>query len=142
MSDTSEREKLERYVADELKQENLWTKLWSLLHHGFVFSAAVLSALAALTLQLKSIGWEAATRADVAAGLAAIASLVGVISASGGFGDKWRANRLTKGTLEQLQIELMDPACDLSRIRTELKDMKRVHHLAILGEREPQKDKK
>jgi hypothetical protein len=28
----------------------------------------------------------------------------------------------------------MDPACDPAKIRAELRDMKRIHHTAILGE--------
>jgi hypothetical protein len=124
VAESNERDDLANYVAKELRDENLWTKLWSLLYHGFVFSASILSALAALTLQLKSVNWEPSLRADIAAGLAGIASLVGVISVSGGFGQKWRANRLTKGT----------PDCDLSKVRVQLIEMKRVHHLAILGD--------
>ena len=134
MAEPNERESLVRYVDTELRAETLWTKLWSTVHHGFAFGAAVLSAAAALLLQLKSLDLAEAARADAAAALAAIASLVGVISASGGFAKKWRANRITKGTLEQLQIELMDPTCDLGKIRAALKEMKRVHHLAIVGE--------
>ena len=117
MADPDERECLVRYVNEELRAEILWTKLWSAVHHGFAFGAAILSAAAALLLQLKSLNFTEAGRADAAAALAAIASLVGVISVSGGFAKKWRANRITKGTLEQLQIDLMDPACDLGKIR-------------------------
>ncbi len=137
MPTSIDQSKLEAYVATELKSESNWTKLWSAVHHTFIFGAAILSALAALTLQLKSLTLQPDTRTDVATGLAALAALIGVISASGGFGKKWRANRITKGTLEQIQIELMDPSCDLSKIISELKEMKRIHHLAIVGEDDP-----
>jgi len=125
-------------VATQLRSENRWTKLWSLLHHGFVFGAATLSGGAALVLQLKSIDVQPPVRSDVATVLAAASSLIGIISVSGGFATKWRANRMTKGTLEQVQIDLMDPACDLADIRKRLKEMKQVHHLAIVGESSPQ----
>src|SRR5262249_30711750 len=104
------------------------------VYHTFTFGAAILSAGAALLLQLKSLTLSQESRVDAASGLAALASLVGVISASGGFASKWRTNRITKGTLEQLQIDLMDQSCDLAKVRTALKEMKRVHHLAIVGE--------
>ncbi|KVH78754.1 hypothetical protein WJ41_35175 [Burkholderia ubonensis] len=136
MPDADEREQIASYVAEQLRAENLWTKLWSLLYHGFVFGAATLSAAAALILQLKSIGIEPTSRTDLATALAAVSSLVAVISASGGFAAKWRANRITKGTLEQIQIDLMDPACELANIREQLKRMKHVHNSAIVGEAE------
>lgn len=117
----NEREEIVRYVIAELRAENMWTKLWSALHHGFTFSAIILSAAAALILQLESVGMEDATRTDVAAVLAAAASLIGIISTSGGFARKWRANRITKGTLEQIQIELLNPECDLDQVRAGLK---------------------
>ncbi|WP_233810278.1 hypothetical protein [Paraburkholderia sp. HP33-1] len=136
MPDADERKQITNYVARQLSAENRWTKLWSLLYHGFVFGAAILSAAAALILQLKSISIEPTSRTDLATALAAISSLLAVISASGGFAAKWRANRITKGTLEQIQIDLMDPACDLADIREQLKRMKQVHNLAIVGEAE------
>ena len=134
MPDVNERDVLTNYVASELRSETLWTKLWSAVHHGLTFGAAILSASAALLLQLKSLSVTETGRADAAAALAAIASVIGVISASGGFSKKWRANRLTKGTLQQSQIDLMDPNCDLAQVRAAQKEMWRVHHLAIAGE--------
>lgn len=139
MEEVDERTRVIQYVEKELRGENLWTKLWSLLYHSFVFGASILSALAALTLQLKSISWESAVRADIAAGLSAIASVIGVMSVSGGFGQKWRANRVTKGTLEEIQIRLLDPGCDLQKIRTDLQEMKRQHHSAIIAGDQAQK---
>src|SRR5262249_18384519 len=134
MPEGNERQELVRYVAAQLREETLWTKLWSAVHHGSTFGAAILSAGAALLLQPKSLHVGDGGRAEAAGALAAAASLIGVISVSGAFAKKWRANRLTKGTLEQLQIDLMNPTCDLAKVRAALKEMKQVHHLAILGE--------
>ena len=134
MADSAERSEMQALVASELNFAARGTKFWSLLHHGFTFSAAILSALAALTLQLNSLPWSQTTRADIAAGLAAAASLIGVISISGAFGKKWRANRLTRSTLDRLSIDLTDPDCDIAAVRTALKEMKRVHDLAIVDD--------
>jgi hypothetical protein len=107
--------------------------MWSLLHHGSLFLAAILSAAAALVLQLKSLTWSTNTRADVAAILAASAAVIGVISSAGGFGKKWRTNRLTKSKLEQLSVYLMNPNCDLEMVERELIAMVKVHHEGIIS---------
>jgi hypothetical protein len=134
MADETDREALRSYVAYELRLENIWTKLWSGVHHGFLFGAAILSAAAALLLQLQSLSLQDAQKADIASVLAAAASLIGVISISGGFGKKWRTNRMTKATLEQLQIDLMDRDCDLVKVREALKEMKRAHHMGVVDD--------
>jgi hypothetical protein len=139
MTEPGELGELRKYVASELRGEIIWTKLWSFGYHGSLFASSILSALAALTLQLKSLHWDTNARADLAACLAALASILGIVSVSGRFAQKWRANRMTKATLEEIVIDLMDPACDPSKIRAELRDMKRIHHTAIVGEDTPPK---
>lgn len=114
---------LQSRINDMLKSETWWTQFWSLVYHGSTFSAALASALAVLVLQLKTLPWTPDTRADIAAILAMIASFLGAITASGGFERKWRINRLTKSTLEQLQIGLMDPEANPAEIRKELQSM-------------------
>jgi hypothetical protein len=107
--------------------------MWSVMHHGSLFAAAILSAAAALVLQLKSLTWNADLRADVATVLAALAAVIGVISSAGGFATKWRTNRLTRSKLEQLSIHLMDPSCDLGMVKRELIDMLRAHNEGIVA---------
>lgn len=114
---------LRDHIDAMFRTETRWTRFWSLIYHGSTFSAALASALAVLVLQLKTLPWAPDTRADVAAVLAMIASFLGAVIASGGFERKWRINRLTKSTLEQLQISLMDPEADPAKIRKELKSM-------------------
>lgn len=142
MADQTERSELRAYVTGALRDEARWTRAWSALHHCFLFGAAILSAAAALTLQLKTLSLAEQSRADLATVFAALASLIGVISVSGGFARKWRANRMTKAALEQIEIDLMDPNCDPRKIRALLAEMKRIHHLAIVGDEEPAKPKK
>src|SRR5438874_2028622 len=78
--------------------------------------------------------WANAPDTEITPTTDAIASVVGVISVSGAFAQKWRTNRLTKGTLERIEIDLMDPNCDSRKLLEELNEMKRIHHLAIAGE--------
>jgi hypothetical protein len=139
MADQTEKSELRAYVISLLRDEARWTRAWSALYHGFLFGAAILSAAAALTLQLKTIPLVEQSRADLATIFSALASLIGVVSVSGGFARKWRANRMTKAALEQIEIELMDPSCDPGKIRSKLAEMKRIHHLAIVGDEEPAK---
>ena len=132
MAPEDERERLRSYVLSELRAETRWTKLWSFAHHSFLFGAAILSGTAALTLQLKT-GLQDPARTDLASLLAAIASVMGVVAAVGGFERKWRTNRLTKATLEELRLDLMKDDFDPTAVRENLKTMIRAHHAGILG---------
>jgi len=106
---------------------------WSFVLNASRFSAAALSAAAAAVLQLKSIPWSEATRADVGAILAAVATLIVVFSAVGGFERKWRANRVMKGSLTELNIQMTDPSCDLGAVRKQLIEISRLRNLEITG---------
>ncbi len=50
--DDQERQAFQERVVKDLSDAALWTKLWSLVHHTFLFGGAVLSDLAAIVLQL------------------------------------------------------------------------------------------
>ncbi len=133
MSMTSEeRTQLESRVASEYKNEKLWVKLWSLIHHSFLFGGAVFSALAALVLQLT---WSipSVNSVDLGTILAAAGALAGTIAGVGRFERKWRTNRLTRNRLNQLQITLTDPTCDGETVRHELKSIWTDHDKGILG---------
>ena len=49
------RAKLAQYIDTELGARKFFTRFWSFAHYGTLFSAAILSASAALVLQLKTI---------------------------------------------------------------------------------------
>lgn len=137
MPDDDVRAKVAKYIEHKLYWEKIWTKLWSFLHHGVLFGAAALSAAAALVLQLKTIipfPEAGPSRSDVATGLAALASFLGVISVSGAFGEKWRANRATRSTLEELKLELMKTSADPDKIVDQLEAMWRLHNSRIADE--------
>lgn len=130
---------VERYRYDfvkrvdaDLQQERIWVKAWSFVHHSFLFGTAILSAAAAFVLEIK---WapEGLTATQLGKLLAAAAALAGTIASAGGFSRKWRTNRLTLSRLDQLKIDLGDPACDLDAARTTLKKIWSEHDQGIVG---------
>jgi hypothetical protein len=125
---------LVKYIDTELAARKTYTRFWSFAHHATLFSATILSAAAALVLQLKSLALTDSTRSDCATVFAAAASLVSVISVSGAFAAKWRANRMTRVTLEALRLDMMSSDPDLDRIRDQLKLMWQLHNAVIVDE--------
>jgi len=73
------------------------------------------------------------TVTDVSALLAAVGTLVTAVTAFAGFERKWRANRLSRGRMNQLRIDLMDPAADLAAIRSGLKAVLEAEDREVLG---------
>jgi hypothetical protein len=120
---------LKKYLAKSIRNYYWSSKAWSFVYHGCIFSASILSALSAILQYNKAAdyGWLAPT-------LAAIASLLGIISVSGNFPAKWRANRLTKAALEALEIRLSSSTCELAKVREELEDIITRHAKAIVSE--------
>ncbi|WP_167811286.1 hypothetical protein ACQVRY_13875 [Ralstonia pseudosolanacearum] len=133
MTNSGERMEVVNYVKQELRHRKRATTRWSFIHHAILYCTTVLSAAAGLVLQLKFISWDGTVRTDIATILTAISSIAGAISVSGGFANRWRASRFAKTTLEQIEIELMDPSADLSKVREELWEMKRNHNISVSG---------
>ena len=133
MTASDARTDLQRILDSTLLDADRWTKLWSLTHHGFMFGAAIFSGLAALVLQIKSLPIGVDARTDIGSGLAFLATIIGTISASGGFARKWRANRVAKGALERLSIDFSDSTCHLPDIRARLKAINEQRNEEIVG---------
>ncbi|WP_109477225.1 hypothetical protein [Paraburkholderia sp. C35] len=129
---------LRKYVRRNLFMETIWIKLWSFLHHGSLFGGAVLSAAAALVLQVKHItlynSINETNRSDVATVLASLGSVLGIISVAGAFATKWRANRATRGTLENIKLDLMKTTVDRDAIIDRLKEMWNLHNSRVADE--------
>jgi hypothetical protein len=119
-------------VLSDYRSEWLWTKLWSFVHHSFVFGAAAISALAALLLQLDLRVWDYDPK-TVGKILAMLAALCGTISGAGGFGRKWRTNRHTRNRLDELRIDLTNPNCKADNIREKLIQIWKEHDKGIVG---------
>jgi hypothetical protein len=65
--------------------------------------------------------------------LAFCAAALSALAATGGFDRKWRANRLSRGRLDELRIDFMDSNADLRIIRERLKNIIRMHDQEVLG---------
>jgi hypothetical protein len=124
-------------LAKEINRHYRWfslgSRLWSMVHHGSLYLAAVLSASTALILKLELFK-DIAARGDIAAILAAFAALLGTLAATGGFQRKWRSNRINRGDLDQLRVDFMNPQAQLEEIRTRLKEILARHTKIIVGQ--------
>jgi hypothetical protein len=80
-------------------------KNWSGVYHLFQFGSAVLTAAGALVLKTGLFA-DIATRNDVAAALATIATLSITLMATGRFKDKWEANRIAAFAVRDLGYEI------------------------------------
>ena len=137
--DNQEQHDLKERVARDLSDATLWTKLWSAVHHSFLFGGAVLSAVAAIVLQLElPISEISAT--NLATLIAGAAALTSTIAASGGFARKWRTNRLIKVRLLQLEIDLINPEVESANVRQDLKDITQLRYDGIVGPEREAKD--
>jgi len=132
-----ERAYLEQQLAAKFKWFNNGSRLWSAVHHWSLGVSAVTSALAAVVIKLNWLkeAWPSvyASRDDVVAILAALATIITAVSAAGNFGRKWQTNRISRGRIERLQVVLSDPAASASAIRDELQDIMKKHDEGIVG---------
>ena len=113
---------------------------WSGLYWGLTFTAAVLSALAAVVLKLETIIKNEGAKKDVAAILSVAAALMITVSTSGDFQRKWQANRLAAAELERAGYEFLerDGADARSYLATVGQSLLR-RHMAIVGGSEQRK---
>lgn len=129
-----ERAFLEGEINRQYQWYNRGSKLWSAVHHWSLAVSALLSALATLVLKSEWVKTFVVTyQDDVAAGLAAAATLVTTLVASGGFGRKWQANRRSRGRLDQVKIDFSSPQADPQKIREDLKAIIEQHDDSIIG---------
>ena len=127
---------LTELIERHRRRFDIGSRSWSVAHHGSLYLAAMLSGAAALILALDSLR-DLAFRADVAAVFSAIAALLGTLAAAGSFQRKWQANRLSRSRMDQLLIDVSDPAAESTRVLNELKAAIASHDRAITGRSEP-----
>jgi hypothetical protein len=134
MSD-SEMEQLRLEVHNGLRAEFWWTKVWSIVHHTFLFGAVVLSAAAALAIEADLSLWGLSAKRTGSV-IAALASIAGGMAAAGGFQRKWRTNRRTRSRLRDLKRDLTDPALEPAVVRARLATIWDEHNTGISGEKD------
>lgn len=108
-------------------------KAWSAAHHITLFGAAILSLAVGFIVQMDAPLLRQLPNANLSTILAFVAAALSGVAAAGGFERKWLANRLSRGRLDDLRIDFMDPDVDLKDARAKLKDILRMHDQEILG---------
>lgn len=104
----SEQALVARAIWDNYLETRSNASRWSGVYWGFTFTAAVLSALAALILKLETIIKNEGAKKDLAAMLSIVAALLITISTSGDFQRKWQANRIAAAELERTGYEFLE----------------------------------
>lgn len=129
---TDERAALKVEIDRWLKRWRFGQVAWSFTHHLALFGATVLSVLVGFLVQLheEQVPWSSDLLSTI---LSCAAALLTGVAAAGNFERKWRANRLSRGRLEALRIDFMDPNADVDGMRQRLKEALRVHDEEILG---------
>ena len=125
-----EREVLKCELMEKYGWYDKGSKSWSVAYNSSIFSAAGLSTISAVVLKVMSNNVLAQKISTLCASAAA---LLTTFIAGGGFARKWKANRLARGKIRQLFIDLEDPKADLSAIRTQLKKIMEEEDEAIVG---------
>lgn len=128
---TDERAILMDLMRQLYRKYNYGARCWSLLHHSFVCLAVLLSTSSAVILKS---GWlEVSTRTDLVATLSALAAMITALSAGFGFQRKWEANRLSRGRIQQMEVDLTDQNADATHIRKELKHIIGEQNVVVIG---------
>jgi hypothetical protein len=119
-----QRERLLALVREYEKAKKRWAKLWSFVHHGALVAGVFLSAIATLSLAAK---WPSPpARVDYhlfAIMLAAGATIVGTLAATGIFAAKSRANANEFTSLQLLRIDAECSRASTDDIRERLKQL-------------------
>jgi len=105
---SSEQALVARAIWDNYLETRSNASRWSGVYWGFSFTAAALSALAALVLKLETIIKNEGAKKDLAAMLSVVAALLMTISTSGDFQRKWQANRVAAAELERAGYEFLE----------------------------------
>ncbi|PTP75844.1 hypothetical protein CWO00_13210 [Vibrio splendidus] len=80
-----------------------WARFWTGCYHTAIYGAAILSALAALILEID--GFLGLNANHLPAAFAALAALLTTLSGLGGFQRKWQTCRRTNKALSDLRVD-------------------------------------
>ena len=135
--DDKERDTLRSAIERRYRWYDHGSRVWSALHHWSLALSAILSALSALVLKLDSLARLLpaldAYRNDLAAGLAGLGAVIATVAASGGFGRKWQTNRISRGQVERLLLDVEAPDAIGANVRDMLKEVIKTHDEHIVG---------
>jgi Protein of unknown function (DUF4231) len=129
-----------RAIWDNYLETRTNASRWSGIYWGFTFTAAALSALAALVLKLETIVKSESAKKDLAALFSIIAALLIAVSTSGDFQRKWQANRIAAAELERTGYEFLEKdGADARSYLAAVGQSLLKRHMAIVGSSEQRK---
>jgi hypothetical protein len=129
----NERAEVDSEIKYWRKRWRFGQKGWSFANHVALFGAAIISVAIGFIVQIKTPILEKLSNDTLSTILAFCAAALSALAATGGFDRKWRANRLSRGRLDELRIDFMDSNADLRIIRDRLKNIIRMHDQEVLG---------
>lgn len=133
----SEKALVARVIWDNYLETRANASRWSGVYWGFTFTAAALSALAALVLKLETLIKSEGAKKDLAALLSVTAALLITISTSGDFQRKWQANRIAAAELERTGYEFLEKnGTDARSYLVSVRQSLVQRHMAIVGSSE------
>lgn len=108
---------------------------WSAVYFGCLFGAAFLSACAGVLLKLESLKERLGLRNDLAAIMAALASLLITLLTVGSFEEKWRSNRIAASGMESLAYDLLKSGAvrEKDTILTRIQEINKARNYGIVG---------
>ena len=142
MHDTqpSDRALVATAILDNFLEARRSAAMWSGVYWGCTFLAALLSALAAMTLKLETFIKDEGMKKDLAAAFSIIAALLITISTSGDFQRKWQANRIAAAQLESIGYEFLEANGEHARsYLAKVGNILLNRNMAIVGESKPTK---
>jgi hypothetical protein len=136
----SEQALVARAIWDNYLETRTNASRWSGVYWGFTFTAAALSALAAIVLKLETLIKSEGAKKDLAAVLSIVAALLITISTSGDFQRKWQANRIAAAELERTGYEFLEKdGTDARSYLASVGQSLLKRHMAIVGGTEQRK---
>jgi hypothetical protein len=131
----SEQNRERAYIAAQIQQaarsHQFGQKLWSFASNGSTILVIVLSALAAVLTQITSDLHSIPTR-NIVTLLSLAVTILSTVQSRLGFERKWIANRMTRSSLRQLEIDEKTGA-SLPDLVAALKSILSRHDQAIVG---------
>ncbi len=108
---------------------------WSAAYFGCLFGAALLSACAGILLKLEILKERLGLKNDLAATMAALASLLITLLTIGSFEEKWRANRIAASSMENLAYDLLRSGAAEKKdaILTRIQEINELRNYGIVG---------
>jgi hypothetical protein len=120
------RKELQQRVLEQVGHFRRGHRYWSAGYHVALYGAPI----SAFVTTLSALTSYSSITSKVAA---AVTTILSALAAQGRFQDKWRANRLARDQMQQLDADLINPYSDLSSITDRYKTILQIEDSAILG---------